>query len=47
MNSQGRQKKEKKEKKKGSQSAIVQKMANAKICPYYTVDILNALITVQ
>lgn len=30
MNSQGRQKKEKKEKKKGSQSAIVQKMANAK-----------------
>lgn len=43
----GKTKKEKKEKKKGSQSAIVQKMANAKICPYYTVDILNALITVQ
>lgn len=43
----GKTKTEKKEKKKCSRSAIVQKMANAKIFPYYTMDILNALITVQ
>lgn len=47
MNSQGRQKKKKRKRKKAANQPLCRKWQMLKICPYYTVDILNALITVQ